>query len=182
MHSNRQLCGKTFCRSLPLRTSTHVHVRRREEELEPGCVPHVTDERGRWTTESPQNPKLSMCSRSKQQSCSPRLTQGTNTPSTINQTQSIDGWLVNRSTTAPGFDRYGIVRTVKGWTVSEMSSRSQPTSKLTFVVLVNRTNADVALIPWVCILGNSFNGINSVNICLIMSDLWFSCRSCWSCL
>lgn len=63
-------------------------------------------------TSEPQTVDV-FCSRSKQQSCSPRLTQGTNMPSTINQTQSIDGWLVNRSTNTPGFDRYGIVRTVQ---------------------------------------------------------------------
>lgn len=44
---------------------------------------------------------------------------------------------------------------------------------MSFVVLVNRTNANVALIRRVCILGNSFNGINFVNICLIMSDRLF---------
>lgn len=124
---------KTLC-YLSLGTSTRIQVwkeRRRKWNsvgwsVHPGCAPHNTNiyyiwereanEWEKWTTKSPQHLILSISSVpvpcQNNRAASPCLSQEANMLSSINQTQSIDGYLANRSTNELRFDRYGILKSV----------------------------------------------------------------------
>lgn len=134
LHSNWQLCGKDALLFVLRNINSHSSVKRKEEEVELSgliCASRLCStqhkhilylrkrspqmrEMGDQVTSAPDTIDIFSCSMSKQQSCFPPpcLSQEANMLSSINQTQSIDGYLANRSTNELKFDLYGILKSV----------------------------------------------------------------------